>query len=138
MKKTLFIIFLVLVIGIAGCGKKDKVSEKEMYSLASSLTKLAKTVESTVRYKKPPKGISDQELLKLATKHDPKILEPFAAYTVKVSQQNRHGIVLVCTKDGKKGLLEDAGCSAEMDKHLWKSSSSCKFTLKADVVCKKP
>ncbi len=137
MKKTLFIIFIALVIGVGGCGKKDKIDEKEMYSLASSLTKLAKSVESTVRYKKPPKGISDQELLKLATKHDPKLLDPFGNYTLKVFSQDRHGIVLVCTKDGKKGLLEDAGCSAKMDKHLWQSSASCKFTLKVGDVCKK-
>lgn len=109
-----------------------------MYSLASSLTKLSSAVESTVRYKAKtiPSGISDKELLVLATKHDPKLLKPFNNYTVKVSQKNRHAIVLVCTKDGKRALLEDAGCSREMDKHLWKSSSSCRFRLKAKNICK--
>ncbi len=135
MRKALF--FLTLLIALAACGKGDKPDKKEMYKLASSLTKLASAVESTVRYKKPPKGISDKELLKLATNHDPKLLSPFKKYTVKVSQQNRHGIVLVCTGNGKRGLLEDAGCSTAMDKHLWKGSASCKFTLKAEDVCRR-
>lgn len=133
----LFTIFVALMFAMGGCGKKDKPDKKTMYKLGSSLTKLASAVESTVRYKKPPAGISDKDLLKLATKHDPKLLEPFSNYTVKVSQKNRHAVVLVCTKDGKRGLLEDAGCSGEMDKHLWESSSGCKFTLDPDAVCKR-
>ncbi|QTA86113.1 hypothetical protein [Desulfonema magnum] len=137
MKKILVVVLALMLAVSIGCGKKDKPDKKVMNKLASSLTKLASAVESTVRYKKPPKGISDQELLKLATKHDPRLLEPFKEYTVKVSQKNRHAIVLVCTKDGKRGLLEDAGCSGPMDKHLWETSSSCKFTLTVDDVCKK-
>jgi hypothetical protein len=136
MKKNLFIIFCVLMISVVGCGKKKKIDDKAMYSLASSLTKLAKAVESTVRYKKPPEKISDSDLLKLACKRDPKLLEPFKKYTVKVHKENRHAIVLVCTPNGKRGLLEDAGCTAKMDKHLWKSSVACKFTLKIKNVCK--
>lgn len=136
MKRVFVILFCALVIAFPGCGKKDKPDAKTMSKLASSLTKLASAVESTVRYKKPPKGISDAELLKLATKHDPKILAPFKNYVVKVLNQNRHGVVLVCSKDGKRGLLEDAGCSRAMDKQLWKGSASCKFTLKPGSVCR--
>ncbi len=117
---------------------EGKFEEKKMYNLASSLTKLAKTVESTVRYKKPPPGISDEELLKLATEHDPGLIEPFTGYILKVFHQSRHGIVLVCTKDSSQGLLEDAGCSAEMDKHLWQYQPSlpCEFTLTVEDICK--
>lgn len=136
MKRIFFIIFACAIL-FAGCGKKDKIDEAEMRKLSSSLIKLASAVESTVRYKKPPEGISDAELLILSTKHDPGILAPFQNYTVKVSQQNRHAVVLVCTKNGRRGLLEDAGCSTPMDKNLWESKSSCKFTMNADDVCKR-
>ncbi|WP_419658512.1 hypothetical protein Dvar_73370 [Desulfosarcina variabilis str. Montpellier] len=134
--KKLFFIFFIIVLVMAGCGKKEKIDEKEMSRLGSALTKLSSAVESTVRYKKPPKGISDADLLKLATQHDPKLLEPFSKYTLKVQQENRHGIVLVCDKKGKRGLLEDAGCSRAMDANLWRSKASCKFTLNADSVCR--
>jgi hypothetical protein len=54
-----------------------------------------------------------------------------------VSRQDGHAVVLVCDKDGKVGLLEDAGCSSEMDKHLWKMDPlrPCEFTVKAKEVC---
>lgn len=136
------LIVLALMATILSCGNNDAVNdgidEKKMFSLASLLTKLVATVESTVRYKKPPPELSDEELLILATKHDPGLLEPFTGYTLKVFRQSRHSIVLVCTEDGSQGLLEDAGCSAQMDKHLWQSQPSlpCEFTLTIEDICK--
>ncbi len=64
-------------------------------------------------------------------------MEPFADYTLWVSRQDGHAVVLVCDKDRKVGLLEDAGCSSEMDKHLWKENppKPCDFTVKAKEVC---
>lgn len=108
-----------------------------MLSLGSALTKLSSTVESTVRYKNPPVGISDSDLLILSTQHDPRILEPFSDYTIRVLNQDRHAVVLVCNKEGKSALLEDAGCSPELDKHLWKEQPSvpCQFSLSTSIIC---
>ena len=50
--KKLFFIFFIIVLVMAGCGKKEKIDEKEMSRLGSALTKLSSAVESTVRYKK--------------------------------------------------------------------------------------
>jgi len=108
-----------------------------MYVLGSALTKLSASVEATVRYEDPPQGINDKELLALSTKHDPGLMESFADYTLRVSRQDGHAVVLVCDKDGKIGLLEDAGCSSEMDKHLWKEDppKPCEFTITVRDVC---
>lgn len=101
---------------------------------------LLASVEATVRYEDPPQGISDKELLDLSTKHDPGLMDPFADYNLRVSQQDRHAVVLVCDKEGEVGLLEDAGCSSEMDRHLWKEDppKPCKFTLDAKEACPEP
>lgn len=134
-----------LVIGIyalllAGCVTPGPQNDAEtMYIKASALTKLSASVESTVRYKQPPEGISDDELLALSTAHDPALLVPFAGYTVKVLREDRHAVVLVCSADGVRGLLEDAGCTAAMDVHLWQSgTSACTFTLVPATVCARP
>jgi hypothetical protein len=50
-----------------------------MYIKASALTKLSAAVESTVRYKNPPTGLDDRELLALSTRHDPALLDNFKA-----------------------------------------------------------
>lgn len=126
-----------ILLASAGCTVSRASEVEKMYILGSALTKLSAAVEATVRYEDPPVGIGDAELLGLATKHDTGLFEPFADYTVRVSRQGNHGVVLICDKDGKIGLLEDAGCSSEMDRHLWKENppKPCGFTVNAIDVC---
>ena len=140
MKRNLFIqgiALWVLLLASGGCTVSRAAEAEKMYVLGSALTKLSASVEATVRYEDPPEGIGDKELPDLSTKHDPGLMEPFADYTLRVSRQDGHAVVLVCDKDGKVGLLEDAGCSSEMDRHLWKENppKPCDFTVKAKEVC---
>ena len=104
---------------------------------ASRLTKLSTAVESTVRYKNPPAELDESELLHLSVKHDPQLLENFAGFKVRVLSQHRHAIVLVCSIEGDRGLLEDAGCTSAMDRHHWRDSpqSACDFTMSAVTDC---
>lgn len=126
-----------LLVASAGCAVSRAAEAEKMYVLGSALTKLSASVEATVRYEDPPEGISEKELLDLSTKHDPGLLEPFADYTLRVSRQEGHAVVLVCNKEGQVGLLEDGGCSSEMDRHLWKMDPPklCDFTVKTKEVC---
>ena len=108
-----------------------------MYILGAALRKLSESVEATVRYEDPPVGIADSELLDMATKHDPTLLVPFDGYKLQVLQQNRHAIIMVCDKEGRIGLLEDAGCSSPMEKYLWNEDpqNPCKSTINIAEVC---
>jgi hypothetical protein len=127
-----------LIIVLAGCALTSGAGESErMLVLGSALTKLSSAAESAARYKHPPENISDAKFLSLATKHDPTLLQPFSEYAVRVLLQDRHAVVLVCTNDKTRALLEDAGCSAELDRHLWenKPARPCEFTLKVSDVC---
>lgn len=126
---------LLLVLFVTCCS--IPAFADDMLELSSALTKLSAAVESTVRYKNPPKDLTNEELLKLSTKHDPDLLQPFSAYLVRVKAQDRHAILLVCSKDGKTGLLEDAGCTAKLDQHLWGKDNPlpCEFTLAASSAC---
>jgi hypothetical protein len=128
----------LLTTGCIWLGNKN-LDNEAMLTKASQLTKLSTAVESTVRYKNPPAGLDDQGLLKLATQHDPQLLDNFSDYKVQVLIAERHSVVLVCTKDGKQGLLEDAACTVVFDQHLWKNSSSpCEFTLNTKTACPAP
>src|SRR4051794_18573632 len=98
-----FAIFL-----LAGCASgPDHIDAEEMYVRASALTKLSAAVESAVRYKNPPAGLGEQDLLVFATRHDPVLLENFKGYKVRVMRQERHSVVLVCNATGNRALLED-------------------------------
>ena len=108
-----------------------------MCPLASDLTRLAKAVDVYVADTPAAGSLRDEELLESATRHDPSLLTPFFSYYVGVQVEGRNSSVLVCTRDRKAGLLEDAGCSPEMDAHLWSDSSHlCGFTLNLSAVCR--
>ncbi len=128
-----YFIFIFLLNGCAIVGHKD--NSEEMFMKASALTKLSSAVEGTVRYENLPDTLNDQDLLILSTVDDPSLLEPFNGYVLKVNREFNHAIVLVCNNDGTQGLLEDAGCTAAMDSHLWQKKASCAFTIQSNLVC---
>lgn len=122
---------------LAGCAHTAQLDEEQMYGLASALTKLSASLESAVGFKDPPAGLSDAELIVFATQHDPTLRARFDGYTLRILRRDPHAAVLVCTSDGQRALLEDAGCSAAMEKHRWKDAppSSCEFTVDLAAVC---
>jgi hypothetical protein len=91
-----------------------------MYTLASALTKLTSAVEEKVLFKEAPPEMRDMELVDFATRHDPRLKEPFVGYLLKAQEVNGHAVVLLCDQRGNKGLLEDGGCSSVLDRHWWR------------------
>jgi len=128
-------VLILLLNGCALVSHKEKENEEAMYMKASALTKLSAAVDATVRYDSLSTSLSDQELLNLSTEDDPSLLEPFNDYLLKVNRDFNHAIVMMCSKDGMQGLLEDAGCTVAMDHHLWQQQVPCAFTLSSEVVC---
>jgi hypothetical protein len=131
---------VAIAIGVSflmGCASGlNRPDPEEMYIKASALTKLSAAVESTVRYKNPPPELADDELLKLATRHDPVLLENFRGYKVRVRREARHSIVLVCDASGTRALLEDAGCTGPMDNQRWTGKPQpCEFSIDTRAVC---
>ncbi len=139
MIRPIITALLLALALVAGCAPTpQRPDSEEMYIKASALTKLAAAVESTVRYKNPPPDLSESELLTLATRHDPVLLENFKGYKVRVLQQDRHSVVLVCDSTGDRALLEDAGCTGPMDRHRWMDKPEpCEFSVDVREVCRK-
>lgn len=135
------LLLCALAVATLGCVSAGHSSNEEtMLIKASALTKLSAAAESAVRYKDAPGELTDRTLLQWATSHDPALLAPFSAYTVKVLRQDRHAVVLVCTEDGTIALLEDAGCTAVLDRHRWRDTPGavCGFSIEPRVVCAGP
>lgn len=125
-----------LVIWLVGCASQERVNEEEMLTLASATTKLSAAVESTCRYKNPPAGLADGELLVLATAHDTSLLAPTSNRVIKARCENRHGVVLVCDAAAKRALIEDSACTAALDRHAWKEGNNgCDFQLTIASIC---
>lgn len=131
---------LPLICVLAGCATHTptwQLSDEEMLSAASALTKVAFAVDGATRYGDLPDGATDDELLARATEDDPDLLRPFAQYRVLVRRQGTNSEVLLCTADLTKALIEDAGCSAPSDVHHWKTLPlpPCAFVLNLEAVC---
>ena len=130
-------ILCLVVAFISACAvTTDADFSQEMFNRSSALTKLSAAMEAFVRYGNPPAKATDAELLAEGTKHDPALLTNLGEYKLRVLNRNRHAVVLVCAKEGDRALLEDAGCTAKLDEHHWKSGKvPCEFTVQVDSVC---
>lgn len=135
IKAILLSVFMIL--GIPGCTCYNSSISETMRPLASALTKLSSETEALVRYGNPPPTATEEELLKLATKNDPGFLDTFKGFSLHTLSRDRHVIVLLCTEDRKRGLLEDLGCTASLDRNLWKEDAAmpCEFTLSVELGC---
>lgn len=120
---------------LSGCAVSAADNET-MYRLGSALTKLSASVQATV-YKKVDSTLTDEALLLIATQHDPELLVPFDRYRLRARIDHQHAVVLVCSANADRALLEDAGCTAKLDRHLWADLDAlpCTFTLVLERVC---
>lgn len=126
---------MLLLLGACGFSGAT-VTRDEMNTRASELMKLSAAVESYVRYGDPVPGASENDLLRAATKDQPELLDPFAGFRLRVFSQDRHAVVLLCAKNEDRALLEDAGCTGQMDVHHWdKKGGTCSFTVSIPTMC---
>ncbi|WP_394706536.1 hypothetical protein [uncultured Hydrogenophaga sp.] len=127
----------ILIAAFMATGCAAQVDEREMNFLGSALTKLSASVHATVRFGAIPEGSSSEAVLQTSTDHDPELLRPFAGKLVKVQVVNKNSAVLVCDAATGKALLEDSGCTAQMDSHRWTSgvNTQCEFTLNLQAIC---
>jgi len=107
----------------------------EYFELGPKVTKLTKAVEAKVYYHQECTAkMTEKEVLYYSIAHDPQLLEPFVGMRIRIEQQNKHAIVLICTSAGK-AIFEDAGCTSTLD-WSWKEGETerdCEFTL---TVCR--
>lgn len=103
--------------------------------LAASLINLSAAVDAYFSGADAVSTDSDEEILRRATAHDPTLLTAvFKPYRIRVQRQDPYAVLLLCTEDGKQAVLEDAGCSARLDRRAEKGAP-CKFTLKVGAGC---
>jgi hypothetical protein len=123
----------LLVAAISGTAQDSR----QMYATASALTKLSSAVEATVLFRNPSPTLTDRELLRLAAADNPELLRMFDPFTVRVLQHAQGVILLVCDANAGAALLEDASCTARLDRHHWRDDAGapCEFTLKMPDVC---
>ncbi|MBS7776798.1 hypothetical protein [Acidovorax sp. CCYZU-2555] len=135
MKLSMTCLSLVAAVLASGCALPP--NEREMNSLGSALTKLSAAVDATARYKRSADTLDEDQLLRTSTAHDPGLLKPFEQQKIQILRAERDTAVLVCDAKTAQPLLEDAGCTPQLDAHRWRDSAqgSCEFSLDLKKIC---
>ena len=136
--KTMFLSCAVFFVTgcVSLCPSLDPQFEA-ISRLDNHMIPLAKAVD-VIADKLPPDA-KDEEILKAAAERsgNPQLLEPFRDYLLKARIQDGAGVILVCSKDGKEGIIEDVSCTTRPDTHR-PSGSPCVYLLDVKAVCESP
>ena len=135
MSPSRVLLSIALTVLVSSCATSR--SEQELNYTASALTKVSAAVDATVQYMSVPHGASSAEILELSTSDDPALLAPFKGFQILARREGSFSEVLVCERDGSRALLEDAGCTAKLDRTHWRDNphARCEFTLDLKSIC---
>jgi hypothetical protein len=126
----------VLLLSACACTGPDMPTAAERGILSTKMVNLSAAVDTYFTFSPRVPGESDAASLQNATSHDKRLLAPeFDRYLLKVQYQNPFAVVLLCSKDGKQAIMEDAGCSARIDRQVTRAAP-CEFTLHVSQGCK--
>jgi len=131
---------LALVLLLAGCTTLPpggKHSEAQMMNAAAALTKVSAAAEANLRYGSSTVALSDADFLAESVAHDSGLMLSLTAYQIKFMRKDGYSAILLCTQDGANALLEDAGCTAAMDRHRWRDDpgSPCTYSVDLKRLC---
>lgn len=122
---------------LAGCASPT-VKQEDPNVLAKSLGRLSAAMESYLLYEHRPPGASQEVLFSEGTRGQPGLLEEFDGYRLVLAREQPRSMILVCTRDGKRALMEDLGCTPKIDRKLWEQADApCEFTLEIKEVCQR-
>jgi|GEM_PF-825708 len=111
-----------------------RYSQERRGDLASQLKDLANHVDGHVKFGNGA-NMSSDDLLAEIYKNRPQLQTSFATFNIKIKVEDGHSAVLLC--DAHRELLEDSGCTANIDANYWQQevSQSCEFKLDLAMIC---
>jgi hypothetical protein len=86
-----------------------------------------------------PPGSKDNEVISAVVNRsgDPELLKPFKDYVLKARIEDGAGVILLCSPDGKEGIIEDVTCTTRPDVFR-PTGSPCAYLLDVRRVCLAP
>jgi len=135
--KHRLLISLVAALLVGACASPIAAAPdaKERGRLSIKMVNLSSAVDAYFADLAEAPIDSDADILDKATRHDPRLLAPeFEPYLLKVQYQKSYAVLLLCSKDGGRAIMEDAGCSARLDRQVT-HTAPCEFTLVVKQSC---
>lgn len=129
-----FIVIAFFAFISTGCVAGEQLHKEKMYDLSSKFKDLAQSADGIVKFDHEFSKLDISILQYMQVKYPEKI-KPFDGYKIKESVEGKNVVLLLC--NDSVALVEDAGCSAAIDKHYWNQSiaQSCDFTIDSKIIC---
>jgi hypothetical protein len=100
---------------IASCLHAGAGEHEELQKARGAMRNLSKAMEACYKYENPPDELRGRALLEYCTKHNPRLRDFFENFTLKFKHDQGYAVVLVCSQDGSRWLMEDLSCTGVMD-----------------------
>jgi hypothetical protein len=110
----------LVVLFFAGCILLPKENTNPA-ALVTPLTKLTSAVQSVVDYPENGIPVPDDKLLQASIRGKPELRSAFKEFRIKIWHDNKNVVILVCSHDGRIGLLEDASWTQFVDKKWYET-----------------
>ncbi len=131
------LVMLFFIVAVPGCCTPCPTLDPQQALIMhfdDYMIPLARAVDVVVD--KLPPDAKDQDILSAVVERsgNPLLLKPFEGYVLKARIQDGAGVILLCSKDGKEGIIEDVSCTTRPDSHR-PSGSPCAYLLDVKLVC---
>lgn len=132
---TLICLAAALLLGACVSPSGGAPDASERGRLSTKMVNLSSAVNTYFADLTKAPTDSDATILQDATRHDKRLLAPdFQPYVLKVQYQSPYAVLLLCSKDGTRAIMEDAGCSSRLDRQVT-HVAPCEFTLRVSRGC---
>jgi len=131
-----FVAFLLLPFALNGCGittvtKGNTAETAEMNRLEIAVRRLGAAAQGLLWVGTPP----DADLIDTVCQHDRSLCSSLRNNSISIRVVDGHAVLLLCTSDGSRALVEDIACTPIPDLKVWKERDApCKFTLSDQAV----
>ena len=130
-------VLITAEVVLVACAFPLQSADEEAANIGQRARYLASSVQGFIRYENPLATLSGGELLRLATKDDPKQLSELSDYFVDARREGANSSVLVCDRDRRQALVEDTACTTIVDRTYGRDTpAACRFQINLEQVCK--
>jgi hypothetical protein len=134
-----FGIYVLAILILSGCALCPPIDpqQKQIMQLDDYMIPLSKAVDVIVD--ELPSNAKDEEIFSAAVRrsNNPELVKPFEGYVRKARIENGIAVILICSPDGKEGIIEDVSCTSRPDMHR-PTGSPCTYLLDVNKVCAAP
>jgi hypothetical protein len=137
MKTTKLWIMVAVSLLVASCLHAGAGEHEDLQKARGAMRNLSKAMEACFKYENPPAELQGKGLLEYCTQHNAGLRDFYEKFTMKFKYDQGYAVVLVCSQDGGRWLMEDVSCTGEMDSPPIENEPErpCEFSLTAGRVC---